>query len=360
MTYPMMIVGRGAITPVGLSAPSTCAAVRAHISSFSESGLFHKSFTGDAAVGMDRIVHAQVPIFLPEMGYSDFDRQSKFAALAIRECAATRITNLRETALIVGIREDYRQHPHFGTEDRDWLAAIAQELGTTFHEQSRVIREGHTSVFHGLAIAQELLCNKIVRTCIVGGVDSYLNVYDIERLERGYRILGPKVSRGLVPGEGAAFIGVTTASTASTHSDADRRICVMGVGLAKEDSSATVLSDGHPVGRGLERALEAAVIDAAVPESCIDLRISDLIGELYRCDDSLLAAIRFYKTYRSHLEIWHPADCVGDIGAASGAMSLILGWAGMSRGYAAGTAMCESSSDSGDRACCIIARSHVH
>src|SRR6185312_4745541 len=67
--------------------------------------------------------------------------------------------------------------------------------------------------------------------------------------------------------------------------------------------------------------------------------------------------IRFYKTYRHHLESWHPADCVGEIGAASGARGLIVGMAGLQQGYAPGpVAMCESASDSGLRACCLIAR----
>ena len=96
------------------------------------------------------------------------------------------------------------------------------------------------------------------------------------------------------------------------------------------------------------------------PESSIDLRISDLNGEIYRTDETLLAATRFYKTYRQHLEIWHPADCVGETGAASGALLLILGWAALTGGYAPGPiAMCEASSDEGLRAGCVIGRTRA-
>jgi 3-oxoacyl-[acyl-carrier-protein] synthase-1 len=134
-------------------------------------------------------------------------------------------------------------------------------------------------------------------------------------------------------------------------------VCIMGVGLTTEDSQSTVLSDGHPTGRALERALRAAVLDADVAEERIELRVSDLNGETYRADESLFASIRFYRTYRPHLAIWHPADCVGDMGAASGSILLILSWAGLGRGYAPGlVAMCESSSDAGQRAGCIVAR----
>jgi 3-oxoacyl-[acyl-carrier-protein] synthase I len=196
-----------------------------------------------------------------------------------------------------------------------------------------------------------------VTTCIVAAVDSYLNVYDLERLVRTYRIAGPVVSKGLVPGEGAACVAVRLGGREPAPTGS---VDVLGIGLGVENPSTTVLSEGHPTGRGLESALEAAVIDAGVPEGAIDLRISDLNGETYRTDDSLLASTRFYRTYRKRLEMWHPAECVGDMGAASGAISVIVAWAGLAGGYAPGPiAVCESSSDSGQRAGCVIGLSDV-
>ena len=50
---------------------------------------------------------------------------------------------------------------------------------------------------------------------------------------------------------------------------------IMGVGLATEDPSVTVLSDGHPTGKGLQRALQATIRDAHIAESLIAFRVSD-------------------------------------------------------------------------------------
>src|SRR6185295_12099937 len=152
------------------------------------------------------------------------------------------------TALIVGIRETHRRHPGHPDMNREWLDAIEFELGTRFHDQSHVIPEGHTSVFQALVVARRLLREKTVSSCIVGGVDSYLNIHDLERVVSTYRVLGPTVTRGFVPGEGAAFVALLDPRGDSAR---DLNVCVMGIGLAREDAQSTVLSDGHPTGRGL-------------------------------------------------------------------------------------------------------------
>jgi 3-oxoacyl-[acyl-carrier-protein] synthase-1 len=352
--HRVKIVGCGAVTPVGLSALSSCAAIRAHVAGFSESSFFHQSFGSEVSPVPERITQARVPLDGTDFVQNDFRRLIKFAASAVRECAKGNAIDVRRTALIVGIRNAHRRRPAFPKTDVEWLDEIESELGTRFSDRSCVIAEGHTSVFQGLLVARELLRDNAADACIVGGVDSYLNIFDMHGLVSSHRVVGPSVSRGLIPGEGAAFLAIV-----DSRADPVRQgeVCIMGIGLASEDPQSTVLSDGHPTGRGLQHALEAAVADSGVSEARINLRISDQNGETYRADEALLASIRFYKTYRQHLEIWHPADCLGDMGAASGAMLLILGWAGLSQGYApADVAMCESSSDGGTRGGCVIAR----
>jgi 3-oxoacyl-[acyl-carrier-protein] synthase-1 len=352
VTDSLTIAGCGAVTAVGLNVLSTCAAIRAHVSGFSESRFFHQAFGAVPTFALDGIVQARVPLDDPPFDGGDFDRLVKLAALALRDCVRNSRLDPSRTAVMLGVRDAYRVHPDFVNVNHKWIAEIESVLRVRFHSRSEVIAGGHVSVFQGLLMARHLLRSGEITSCIVGGVDSYLNDYDLQGFVRAFRILGPKVSRGFVPGEGAAFLALEAPVPGSAPD-----VRVMGVGIAKEDPKCTVLSDGHPTGRGLEQALDAALGDAGVAEARIDLRISDQNGETYRTDESLLAAVRFYKTYRQHLEIWHPADCVGDIGAASGAMLLILGWAGLSQRYAPGAvAMCESSSDSGDRAACVIAR----
>jgi 3-oxoacyl-[acyl-carrier-protein] synthase-1 len=80
-------------------------------------------------------------------------------------------------------------------------------------------------------------------------------------------------------------------------------------------------------------------------------------GERYYAWDSMLAFTQFYRTRREHLPVWYPAASVGDLGAAAGALNVIVAANAIARGFAPGPyVICESSSDEGLRAACVIAQ----
>lgn len=354
--FPLQVLGLGAVTPLGLSAPSTCAALRARLSAYAASpGLFHQSFDPRLGGGLEPITLAQLPDTLASPDIDEPSRLLQAAAGAVEEALMQSGQVARDCALIVGTREPQREHPDFDGFGQRWVEGIEELLGLRFHATSSVIARGHVSAFAGVRTAQHLLRDGRVAACIVGGVDSLCSVYDLERYVLAYRVLGNTVCKGFVPGEGAVFVAVGT-----PHAGRDAAIPVhlAGVGLASEDSQHCLLSCGQPTGRGLERALNHAIADSGIAEWRIDLRLSDLNGESFRIDEMLLASIRFYKTYRKHLEFWHPAGGVGDMGAASGAMLMVQGCTALMRGLAPGAvAMCESASDTTDRAACVLARS---
>jgi 3-oxoacyl-[acyl-carrier-protein] synthase-1 len=274
------------------------------------------------------------------------------ATHALRECLANEACQPSTTALFLGVRE-----PHRVNALRDWsnqglLKAIQKDLGMEFHPLSQVLPDGNAAVFHGILRARTLLSTNQVDRCIVGGVDSFLNQADLTRLQSWYRLKSEDVAQGLIPGEAAGFVVVANNTTAPSGRVRGE---ILGVGTAQEDPAVTVLNDGHPTGKGLQRALEATVADAAVPEGRIDFRVSDLNGESYRGMESMLAMGRFYRTRRQGLPNWYPAACVGETGAAVGAVLIIQAVVGMARGYAPGTmAMGEAASDGGLRAGCLI------
>ncbi|MBC7604113.1 MAG: hypothetical protein H7255_15825 [Ramlibacter sp.] len=352
--FPLQILGLGAMTPLGPTAPTTCAALRAQLSGYAVTGLFHQSFDPGLGGQLEPITMARLPISVASREIDEPTRLLLAAAGAVEEALLQSGLSARDCALIVGTREAEREHPDFDGFGRRWIDGIEALLGLHFHRASTVIGRGHVSAFVAVRAAQQLLRDGRVGACIVGGVDSLCSVFDLERYVLAYRLLGRTVSKGFVPGEGAAFVAVAAARAAV---DAAIPVQVAGVGLASEESQNCLLSGGHATGLGLERALRDAIADSGVPEGRIDLRLSDLNGESFRIDDMLLATIRFYKTYRKHLEFWHPASGVGDMGAASGAMLMVQGCTALMQGLAPGAvAMCESASDSADRAACVLAR----
>jgi 3-oxoacyl-[acyl-carrier-protein] synthase-1 len=348
MSTRLSLMGFGAVTAVGVTAAQTCAAMRGAITGFADSRFFHHD------PPRMPMIAAQVPLGPRPDQEQTFDRLTRLAAAAIRGCLDDSGVDPRQTALMLNWREPFREDIDLDGKDAALLAAIEGILGLQFHAASRVIREGRAGAFIAIRESHALVTAGMVSSCVIGGVDSYLNVDDVVRFQSVYRIKREGVApRGFIPGEGAAFIAV--AAPGRFRNSTAARGEILGVGLATEDPSVTVLSEGHPTGKGLQRALEATIRDADLPESCIDFRVSDQNGEIYNSMESTLALSRFYRTHREECPTWLPAASVGEIGAAVGPLMVIMAAIAMEKSYAPGlVAMCESSSDAGLRAGCLV------
>jgi 3-oxoacyl-[acyl-carrier-protein] synthase-1 len=348
MSTRLILLGFGAVTAVGLTAAQTCAAIRAAIAGFADSAFFHHYPEPIP------LIAAQVPLGPDPEEDETFDRLVRLAAAAIRECLDDSGVDPRQTALLLNWREAFREDSDLDGRDAALLAAIEATLGLRFHAASAAIRQGKAGAFRGIQESAALLRAGVVAACVTGGVDSYLNADDVIRFESVYRIKREGVVRGFIPGEGAAFIAVA-APGGGRNGTGMARGEILGVGLASEDPSVTVLSDGHPTGKGLQRALEATIRDANIAESRIDFRVSDQNGESYHSIESTFALSRFYQTHREECPLWLPAGSVGEIGAAVGPLLVTMASIAMEKGYAPGTlAMCEASSDEGLRAGCLV------
>lgn len=349
MSKTLTIGGSGVITAVGLNNEQTCAAIRAKITGFAESD-HHED-----RVNPDPLLAAHAPSRPRPKDEPMGERLLGLAASALGECLREAKTPPGRTAVLVGMREAYRKDPDFDDLAPDFLNKLELAVGMEFSPGSRVFRDGNAAVFVAIQHARDMLMSGAVEVCIVGGVDSYLSVDDLIRFEDVYRLKRKGVPQGFIPGEGAAFLAL---SRKGNITNAEPLGEILGVGLAREATETTVLAGADPTGIGLLRALEATLEDAGLAESQIDFRISDLNGEIYRGLESMFALSRFYRTVRREMPIWLPAASVGEIGAASGALSIIVACTGMARNYAPGPlAMCEASADSGLRAGCLVSMS---
>ena len=298
MKSPVFILGWGAVTAVGFSADQTCAAIRAAITGFGESNFFQNSLEPVP------LIAAQVPLGPPPDEDQIFNRLVRMASHALRECLDSTNVEPSRTALLLGVREPFREHPDLDGNVPAFLPAIEKAIQLQFHSASVVLPEGNAAAFHGLDIARSLLDAEKVDSCIVGGVDSYFTPYDLRLFEDTYRLKREGVAQGFIPGEGAAFLGITRGLV---NPEQFIKGEIIGLGLTNEDSDVTVLSDGQPTGKALQRALEATIEDAQQSESAIVFRVSDLNGEYYRGMDSVLAQVRFYRSSRERLDIWLPS-----------------------------------------------------
>ncbi|MCO5066553.1 MAG: hypothetical protein M9924_19405 [Rhizobiaceae bacterium] len=338
---PLYLTGAGAVTPAGLDARQTLAAIRASLSSFEE-------MTLTDPIGATQIV-ARIPT-RHNLRRTQGEWLVNMAARAIREAVhGIPPQTVAATALFIALPENFRNHPAF--EDippRNFLAAVSEASGHVFHPASRAI-DGGAAVTIGLAErAVHLMEEEGVAQILLGGVDSLVNKADLTRLGQAGRLKGPDNGQGLVPGEAAVFVCLTRDGSGK----AGTAVAVSGIGIAQEADS--VLSDRYSQGRAMLGALRNAASGPGPSEPDIDFIVSNSNGERYAGIETLIAGPRFYRTRRDMFPIAYPAMTVGEIGAAGGALALMLAADSFRNGYAPGpVAMCEVASESGLRAAAI-------
>lgn len=304
MSEAFGIVASGMVTGVGLTAPASCAAIRCGINNFKETRFISQA--GEWIIG------SEVPFEEPCRGTK---KLAKMAASALRECLDVAKPKPGVLLpLILCLAEDNRpgRLPGLGGP---LLLDIERELGVKFHAQSSVIEQGRVGGAVALLRAQKLLEQQHPQV-IVAAVDSYLSGATLAAFEERDRVLTAANSNGFIPGEAAAALLLAKAG-----GGAGVALTCRGLGFAREN--ATIESDQPLRGDGMAEATKAALAAAGMTLGQVDHRISDVSGEQYRFKELALTLARVLRERKEAIGIWHPADCIGEAGAA--ALPVMLG-----------------------------------
>src|SRR6476619_2918628 len=120
MSTHLALLGFGAVTAVGLTAAQTCAAIRAAITGFADSGFFHNHPEPIP------LIAAQVPLGPDPEEDQTFDRLVRLAAAAIQDCLDDSRVDPQKTALLLNWREPFREDRDVDGKDGALLAAIQE------------------------------------------------------------------------------------------------------------------------------------------------------------------------------------------------------------------------------------------
>ncbi len=340
MIAPLHVLGAGMATAVGLSAAASCAAIRCGINNFNETRFMGKS--GEWIVG------SQVPLEKPWRGLS---KLAKMAASAVRECLDGIPQSGRgedAVPLVLCIAEEDRPGRLAGLGG-PLIFDIEKELGIKFHAESSVVAQGRVGGAIGLLRAQKLIHERGHAFVILVGVDSYLTAPTVAAYEERNRLLTPANSNGFIPGEAAAAIIVGGAATEHVAP-----LSCVGFGFARE--TATLDSEKPLRADGIVEAIRVALDSAGIGMGQVNYRISDLSGEQYRFKEAALAVSRILRERKVRFGIWHPADCVGEVGAAALLVMLGVLFYGARKSYLPGpTFLGHLSNDDDKRAALILA-----
>ena len=339
------IVGFGGRTAVGSWAVASSAAVRAGISTFaqhpfmiSKDGLpmivARDRLLPAVALGIDRFIGLAVPAAseaVAGLGGSDV------GPLMLR-------TFLGLPANRPGLP------PDLAPKLWDRIAkAIAPRVRAAGPE---VFASGHSAGLMALEAACRSIATGAADLCLVGGIESYLEPETLEWLDKGGRLHSETESWGLIPGEAAGFV-VLASRAAAERLAVPVSGGILGVATALEKNPLGV--DEPCLGEGLTEAFDQALDALPSRDSKVDFMIWDMNGEPNRADEFGYTLVRRSNRFTDASNFWTPADCWGDVGAASGPLFVILALAAELRGYSKGPhTLVWTSSDGGERSAAVV------
>jgi 3-oxoacyl-[acyl-carrier-protein] synthase-1 len=332
-------VGLGARTALGEGAAPTMAAVRAGVAGFEEH---------PCAVDKDgnRMIVAMASFLAPEAvgsrRFADLAVPAAKEALSALEGKAP--PNLPAVPAFVGLPPERPGRP----------VSLEKDLADSFQGVTgpvEFLSSGHAAGLWALEKAAGAIQGRRAEFCLVGGVDSYFDADALEWVDAQDQLHSETNSWGYVPGEAACFCLLTSGSVAARY-----RLPVLAevvsVGTGREENR--IKTDAVCLGKGLTEAFRRT-LGALAPEARVDQVICDLNGEAYRADEYGFTVARTGARFVDPSEYLAPADCWGDVGAASGPLFVALAAAAAAKGFAPGPrTLVWASSEGGERGAALL------
>jgi 3-oxoacyl-[acyl-carrier-protein] synthase-1 len=331
------ILAAGMVSAVGFNAPASCAAIRCNLDGFTDTRFAHD---GEWLQG------AQV--LYPD-ALRGRAKLLRMAVAAIDEClAAASPAQEGDTGLILCLAEPSRPGRTKGLDDGFFAQvraqlAVPRRLGRALH----LVQSGRMGPVEALQLAEQWIANQHARFVVVASVDSLLTRATIDHYHGQRRLLTADNEDGFIPGEAAAAVLVGPASMRGNP------LQLLGVG---EGHEAATLDAEHPLrGDGSAHAYRAAFAAAGCGFEHLDYRMTDISGEQYAFRDAALALLRTMRVRKASFQLWHPAECVGEVGAAAVPIMLAVALAAARKGYAPGPGvLLHAADDQGRRAAAVV------
>jgi 3-oxoacyl-[acyl-carrier-protein] synthase I len=341
---PISFIGTGAITSVGMSAVTTAAAVRAGISGFQEHSYMVNKEGDPYILGMVPSIN---PDIIGVKRYIELVTPSILEALVPLQQLAQ---EQRKINVLLGLPEkrpglpiDLAERLSYSIRSIDTERYQIKEVSTTY--------KGHTSGLMALAAAENFLSEEQCEFCLVGGVDSYFDPVTLDWIENNEQLHTPLNAWGFIPGEAAAFCLLCSTETANQY---QFPIKAQLLAAATVQEKNCIKTETVCIGEGLTAAVRETM--QALPEGMkIDQTYCDQNGEAYRADEFGFMLARLAENFVDPSEYIAPADCWGDVGAASGPLFINLHCAASEKAYNKGSiSLLWASSEAGDRSAVIL------
>jgi 3-oxoacyl-[acyl-carrier-protein] synthase-1 len=336
------ICGIGMITPVGGHTAQTAASVRAGISVYADSAVYKKRF--------EPMTMALIPEdILPPLS----KKLAEASNMTSRQSRMLRIAHLALQEVLESLPKSHTKplpllmagpEPLPGRDQvikGNFLRYLETQADIKFDSQlCKLTPTGRAGGMQALKFAQQVLVSGEHDYILVGGVDSYLDLYLLAKLDAESRILANGVMDGFAPGEGAAFL-LLCSDRARESMKMKPQVKIHCPGIAKENGHR--YSEEPYTGDGLAQAFSLALSEMnGKPVASI---LSSINGENFGAKEWGVAYMRNSNAFEPESRLEHPAECFGDTGAAATPILAGLVAVGMEKGYRRGPALVWCSSE---------------
>lgn len=352
MTSQVVISIAEMVSPIGMNGVQTFSSLRADITRVREAGEIYWCMADDPDM------EDGTPLTASTLSYLEGERAqcaepaqwlARIAARAfanLREASHLELNDFRQAGLFMALPQ---QRPQWGPDrEESFIYHFHNAIELDIFPVAQFVYTGHAGALSMVQRARAMLAAGEIRFALVGGVDSYLFPQWLESMDQAYRIKSERNLDGFIPGEAAAFLLL----------EPDGQPQQRGI-----DPQATVLDTAedrcpppevdHNTGATLSRNL-GALLEKAGPAPAI---VCDLNGEPSRMKEWGYTCSRLGERLGAPVALEHPVDCLGDLGAASGALLTGLAIHFLQKKYLQhASALIWTASDSGERSSMLIKR----
>lgn len=367
MMQPIAILRAGAVTSVGLNAPSTFAALRTRLNNFTETAFMDGKGEPIAAgtVTLPPITKAMPEGYAPQA--NALHRQIELLSLALLDCARQLPQLNTQTIPLLACVSEISRPGRPAQLDDLLLRGLELRLGCQFSKESAVYAYGQAGV--GMALNEAFTLLQKHPLVFLVGVDSLTHFVSLQALHAKGRLFGVDNTDGYIPGEAgcALLLGgpqqidlygpVVSNLGAPSHiksSATPQTLYCTGLSVTRE----MALQGGNEPnkGTGLKEAIRGALKPLQGDATQVGLRICSQITTHYSAKEMAVGSARAEV---AATPLWCLADSLGETGAAAGPLSLAWAYSAMHKGYAPSTiALSLLASEEGERSAALLSFGH--
>lgn len=345
------ILGVGMMTAVGIGAIQTAASVRSGITRFSETAIHDKRFEPFV---MSILPDEVLPSLEPEVDKivgitARQSRMLRLAAQALQE-ALEDAPDIENIPLYLGVPEPLPSRPK--PVDDLFLEHLSAQSGVHFNvAESKLFPQGRAAGLFAIENAMQSLASGTNQFIVVGGVDTYLDLYLLGSLDMENRILGTNTMDGFIPGEGAGFLLLGSLDKIGVlRKEPIAKIQAVGTGYEKGHRYSEEIYQGD----GLAETFQVMFSSNNGSIGKIQTVYAGLNGENLGAKEWGVAYMRNRDHFDENFRFEHPVDCFGDPGAALGTLMTELSAISIARKVIDSPCLVWCSSDYGARAALTV------